>query len=94
MRTRTLTAFRRGAGIVIRLRMRDAGVVTIAGDWNGWTPAPLVPAGPDLWEVTVSLTPGAHRFLVVIDGAPWRIPEGVPSVPDGMGGRVAVLTVF
>jgi hypothetical protein len=32
--------------------------------------------------------------MVLIDGAPWRIPDGVPSVPDGMGGRVAVLNVF
>jgi hypothetical protein len=32
--------------------------------------------------------------MVLIDGAPWRIPDGVASVPDGMGGRVAVLNVF
>lgn len=94
LRSRTLAVFRQGAGIVIRLRLRDAQVVTIAGDWNEWAPAPLVRTGPDQWDLTVTLTPGPHRFLVFIDGAPWLIPDGVPSVPDGMGGRVAVLNVF
>jgi len=31
---------------------------------------------------------------VFIDDTAWTIPAGVPSVPDGMGSVVAVLTVF
>jgi len=94
VRSRSLTAFRRGDGIVIRLRLRDAHRVAIAGDWNEWTATPLVQSDPDRWELLIALPAGPHRFMVFIDGAPWRIPDGVPSVPDGMGGRVAVLNVF
>ena len=94
VRSRTFSAFRRGDGVLVRIRQRDARLVTIAGDWNGWTPAPLERSGGDVWETTFPLTPGLHQFVVFVDGAAWRIPEGVPSVPDGMGGRVAVLTVF
>lgn len=94
IRSRLLTAVRRGDGIVIRLRLPDAHRVEIAGDWNEWTPTPLPESDPGQWELFVALPAGPHRFMVLIDGAPWRIPDGVPSVPDGMGGRVAVLNVF
>jgi AMP-activated protein kinase-like protein len=87
-------AFRRGAVVVIRIRLRGVRVVTVAGDWNDWTPAPLEQSGHGLWEVSLPLSPGPHRFMIMVDGAPWEIPEGVPSVPDGMGARVAVLNVF
>ena len=96
IRTRSFTAVRRGngGGIVIRLRLGDAHRVEIAGDWNEWTPTPVPESDPGEWELFVALPAGPHRFMVLIDGAPWRIPDGVPSVPDGMGGRVAVLNVF
>jgi hypothetical protein len=94
IRSRSLTAVRRGDGIVIRLRLRDAHRVEIAGDWNEWTPTALAQSDPGQWELFVIVPAGPHRFMVLIDGAPWRIPDGVASVPDGMGGRVAVLNVF
>jgi AMP-activated protein kinase-like protein len=94
VRSRPLTAFRRGPEVVIRFRWRDAHVVAIAGDWNDWTPAPLVRTTDDQWEVSLSLSAGPHRFMVLVDGASWQIPDGVPNVPDGMGGRVGVLNVF
>jgi hypothetical protein len=94
VRSRTFSAFRRGDGVLVRIRLRDAQLVTIAGDWNGWTPAPLERTDGDVWESAFPLTPGLHQFVVFVDGAAWQIPEGVPSVPDGMGGRIAVLTVF
>lgn len=96
LRSRSFSARRRGSGgeVVIQLRQRDARLVAVAGDWNGWTPTPLTERKNDVWESSFPLTPGAHRFILLIDGVPWEIPERVPSVPDGMGGRVAVLTMF
>lgn len=94
VRSRTFRAFRRGDGVLVRIRQREARVVTIAGDWNGWTPAALERTDGGMWESTFPLTAGLHRFVVFVDGVAWQIPEGVPSLPDGMGGRVAVLTVF
>jgi hypothetical protein len=94
VRSGPLIAFRSGAEVVIRLRLPDARVVAIAGDWNDWTPTPLRQSDHDAWDVSLPLTPGPHRFMVLVDGVPWQIPDGVPSVPDGMGARVAVLNVF
>jgi hypothetical protein len=68
--------------------------VSIAGDWNAWTAAPLAHVGSDVWEVVLPLSPGFYHFALFIDGVAWTIPHGVPSVPDGMGGRVAVLSVL
>lgn len=84
----------REGGVVLRLRQRDGRSVTVAGDWNAWLPAPLRRTGTDSWEITLSLASGTYHFTVLVDGVPWTVPEGVPTVPDGMGGRVAVLTVL
>jgi hypothetical protein len=43
--------------------------------------------------VHLPLRPGVYHFTLLVDGSAWTIPSGVPSVPDGMGGRVAVLVV-
>ena len=94
VQSRSFRVARRGDGVVIRLRQRGAREVAVAGDWNGWTPVPLVRIGRELWEVFTPVSRGSHHFVMIVDGAPWQIPDGVPSVADGMGGRVAVLTLF
>jgi hypothetical protein len=94
VQSRSFRVSRRGDEIVIRLRRSGARDVAVAGDWNGWTAVPLVRIGRDQWELPTAIPRGSHHFVMIIDGAPWQIPDGVPSVADGMGGRVAVLTVF
>jgi hypothetical protein len=79
---------------VLRLTQRGADLVSITGDWNGWTSAPLARVGADTWQIVLSLAAGTYHFTLLVDGSPWRIPDGVPTVPDGMGGRVAVLIVL
>ena len=93
-RVTTFTIIRRGDGVLVRLWRHRAHSVSIAGDWNDWTRAPLTPAGQDAWEVVLPLRPGTYHFTLIIDGSPWTIPDGVPSLPDGLGGRVAVLTIL
>jgi hypothetical protein len=44
--------------------------------------------------VVLRLSNGIHYFTLFVDGVAWAIPEGMPSIPDGLGGRVAVLTVL
>lgn len=85
---------RRSDGVMIRLRPGAHTSVAIAGDWNGWTTTPFTRLGPNLWEIVLSLPPGTYHYTVFLDGQAWTIPGDVPSVPDGMGSRVAVLTVF
>jgi AMP-activated protein kinase-like protein len=87
-------AVMRGAeGVTLEFERRGAQSVAIAGDWNSWLPTPLDTTGPGRWVAHLPLPPGVYHFTLLIDGSAWTIPSGVPSVPDGMGGRVAVLVV-
>jgi hypothetical protein len=67
--------------------------VAIAGEWNQWRPDPLEPAGPGRWRAVLPLGQGAYRFSLVVDGARWIVPPGVPSLPDSFGGAVGLLIV-
>ena len=89
-----LIAQHRGDTLVVRFRMPAARSVSIAGNWNAWTPAPLRSVGEDVWEATLRLAPGVYYFNLVIDGDEWVVPGGVATVPDGMGGLMAVLNVL
>jgi hypothetical protein len=89
-----LIAQRRGDTLVVRFRMPAARSVAIAGNWNAWTPAPLRGVGEDIWEATLQLAPGVYYFNLVVDANEWVVPGGVATVPDGMGGLMAVLNVL
>jgi hypothetical protein len=67
--------------------------VAIAGEWNDWRPVALVRLGPQRWRADVALGRGAHRFSLVVDGARWMVPPGVPSLPDSFGGTVGLLVI-
>lgn len=83
-----------GDTVFVRIRMPDAHAVGIAGNWNSWTPAPLRAVGNDIWEAALLLAPGTYYFNLVVDGADWVVPAGVATIPDGMGGMIAVLNVL
>ena len=66
---------------------------SIAGDFNGWKPAPMQRSG-DWWAYTIALAPGVYSYAFVSADGTWFVPEGVPGrKEDGMGGHVAVLVV-
>ena len=67
--------------------------VAIAGEWNDWTPVALKRLDGGRWEANLALGKGVHRFSLVVDGATWMVPSGVPSVPDSFGGTVGLLVV-
>ncbi len=85
---------RGGDTVVVRFRMPAAHGVAIAGNWNAWTPAPLQGLGDDIWEAALRLPPGTYYFNLVVDGREWVVPGGVATIPDGMGGLIAVLNVL
>jgi len=92
-----LVAAHRGGGVdtvVVRFRMPAAQSVAIAGNWNAWTPEPLHALGEDIWEAALRLPPGTYYFNLVVDGKEWVVPGGVATIPDGMGGLIAVLNVL
>ncbi len=78
----------------IRLPAGEAhGPVSIAGDFNGWVPAPMRREGGD-WVLEVPLAPGVYHYAFVGPDGTWFVPESVRGRrPDGMGGWVAVLVV-
>ena len=90
-----LIAQRRGGDtVVVRFRMEGAGAVAIAGNWNAWRPDSLRALGDEIWEAALLLPPGTYYFNLVVDGTEWVVPGGVATIPDGMGGLLAVLTVL
>ena len=91
--TRGFSVTRSAAGISLEFERHGVENVSIAGDWNGWVPTPLSATRPDRWKADLALPPGVYHFTLLVDGVAWSIPSGVPSVPDGLGGRVAVLVV-
>ena len=88
-----LVAERRGDSLVVRFRMPAARSVAIAGDWNAWQPVRLRPVGDDVWEGALLLRRGLYHFNLQVDGSEWVVPNRVATVPDGLGGMVAVLIV-
>lgn len=77
-----------GARVAFAESGRD---VTIAGDWNDWTPVPMTLVG-GRWTVELPLGAGAHKFVLTVDGKQ-VVPRGVPKLPDGFGGEVGLLVI-
>lgn len=77
----------------VGFRVRGATGVEVAGDWNGWVAEPLSRDASGLWVLPAPLEPGVYRFNLRVDGERWLVPEEVPSVEDGYGGRVGLLII-
>ncbi len=88
-----LVPARRGDSVVVQFRFSGVRTLAIAGDWNAWQPHPLHPVSDEVWEGTLTLKSGLYHFNLQVDGRDWVVPKGVATVPDGLGGMVAVLMV-
>ena len=77
----------------VGFRVEGAQRIEIAGDWNGWVPEPLARDASGRWVVPAALEPGVYRFNLRVDGERWLVPDEVPSIEDGFGGRVGLLIV-
>ena len=83
------------AGVAIELVEPAARQVFVAGSFNDWKPetTPLVRLGNGRWKGALSLGPGRHEYLFVVDGQ-WRPdPNARESVENPFGGRNSVITV-
>jgi 1,4-alpha-glucan branching enzyme len=85
----------RTAGVEFRTRQPGAASVAIAGEWNGWSAtAHAMTRRGDLWIAVVSLPPGEHEFMYVLDGTRWVTPrESAGATPDGFGGENGTVLV-
>ncbi len=74
----------------------EAGTVTVAGDFNGWSEADFElrdPDGDGVWTGYLPLAPGLHKYMFVVDGE-WRTdPLADRHVDDGFGNRNAMIDV-
>lgn len=77
----------------IAFELDGATRVEIAGDWNSWERVPLSRDSTGRWIVPVGLAPGVYRFNLRVDDERWVVPEGVPTIDDGYGGRVGLLII-
>ena len=74
----------------------DAHAVSLAGTFNQWNSqaTPLVRTGTSgVWTATVSLPPGQHQYVFVVDGVRWVPDPAAPAVDDGFGRRNSILTL-
>lgn len=83
----------------VRFVFERAGAksVAVAGTFNEWSTRlhPLARAGPrGLWTAVVTLPPGEHLFMYVVDGNEWvSPPHAEDHVDDGFGAKNGVVIV-
>lgn len=74
-----------------------AARVAITGDWVHWDPAgvPLrSPRGDGVWVGEITVPPGLHHYVFIVNGTEWRPdPNAASQVDDGFGQRNSVLLV-
>jgi len=69
--------------------------VAVAGDFNDWKPelSPLVQIGNGRWVGDLSVKPGRHEYLFVVDGQWLPDPNARENVQNPFGGKNSVLIV-
>jgi hypothetical protein len=82
-----------GHEVTFRARARPGAAVAVIGDWNGWQPAALAPAGGDRFEGRYTLPPGRHAFAISIDGVAVTPTDAIGYVDDGFGGKNGLVEV-
>jgi 1,4-alpha-glucan branching enzyme len=91
--THFMIASAAGGQRTLRVRAAPARVVEIAGDFTGWQPARLEPAGGGWWVVTLRVPAGTHQVAVRVDGGRWLVPPGLLAILDEFGGAAGVLII-
>src|SRR5215470_16466729 len=81
--------------ILLELVNPGAKTVCVAGSFNEWKPerTPLVSKGNGRWVGDLSVKPGRHEYLFVVDGQWLPDPNAKESVANPFGGQNSVLIV-
>ena len=77
----------------LMITVRATSTVEVMGDFTNWRPLALTRTADGRWAAQVGLGPGSHRINVRVDGGPWRVPPGLPAIPDDFGSLVGLLVV-
>jgi 1,4-alpha-glucan branching enzyme len=73
----------------------DAKQVILTGDFNGWnaTAAPMKRQVDGSWHAHVSLPPGHHHYLFLVDGTPTLDPKAIGVGQNEKGEKVSMIAV-
>ena len=77
----------------IRVRVREAQRVELAGDFTAWRPVLLNRDEDGWWSTTLSIEPGTYQMNVRVNGGAWIAPPGLTTVADEFGAVVGVLPI-
>ncbi len=72
-----------------------AKTVLLAGDFTGWTeaPLPLKPSKGGVWKKTISLAPGRYEYRLLVDGEWCDDPQCPVRQPNQFGSENCVCVV-
>jgi len=81
--------------IILTFSAQEAKEVTVAGDFNGWSPdaAPLEKTGDGDWAVRLMLRSGQYEYRFVVDGRWCEDPRASGRAACPFGGFNSVLMV-
>jgi len=81
--------------VSLQLNKPGAKIVCVAGSFNEWKPekTPLVSLGNGRWAGDLTVKPGRHEYLFVVDGQWLPDPNAKENVQNPFGGKNSVLLV-
>jgi hypothetical protein len=85
--------------VYVQFALTAAGArsVSVAGDFNDWSPDIGLlrdTNGDGVWRGLIAVKPGVHKYMFVVDGEEWVTdPVAESYVDDGFGMRNALLAV-
>ena len=73
----------------------EAQRVYLIGDFNGWTPLahPMQRREDGWWSLQVSLSPGHHQYLFIVDGNPTLDPHATGTTRNARYEKVSLVAV-
>ena len=73
----------------------SAQTVLVAGDFTGWSQAPLAlkKDKSGVWKKTISLPPGRYEYRLLVDGEWMDDPQCAHRQPNQFGGQNCVCIV-
>jgi 1,4-alpha-glucan branching enzyme len=79
--------------VSLELVKPGARIVYVAGSFNEWKPekTPLLPLGNGRWAGDLTVKPGRHEYLFVVDGQWLPDPNATETVQNPYGGKNSVL---
>jgi hypothetical protein len=81
--------------VQFRLEAGPARNVALAGTFSDWQPDHVLhETSPGVWTTVLSVAPGVHDYVFVVDGVEMVPDPFAPTVDDGFGGVNSRLTVL